>query len=150
MSEASRGGGLGEAIAHEQGLYLEWWAKQSRENARARRGKGRGRLPFPFPVHRSAHLARRFFFTVPPRFSLFSRITKPGPKLLEEQQINPKEDVLLRDVVCKFFKYGPNLAAKHFEMSELGGLDVKSYRQLIPRTEYFSQPSSRQQRENLL
>ena len=94
-SEASRGGDLGEAITRGQALHFEWRAKPA---ARERTSEERqGRRPSPFPLSSPPLGSPRstVFSLFHPALSLFSRATKPGPKLLEEMQLNPKEDVLL-------------------------------------------------------
>ena len=71
-------------------------SEASRERPRAR-GEAKEAAVALSPFQSTARLASLdgFFFLLHSALSLFSRATKPGLKLLEEMQMNPKEDVLL-------------------------------------------------------
>ena len=147
-SEASRGGGLGEAIARGQGSPFRVASEASRERTRERRGgKEGGRLPFPFPVHSSARLARRFFYCSTPLFHFF-----PALQSLVLSYWKKCRSTQRRKYYFEMLSSSSQVQSKHSDKifrNVRSGLDIRSHQQLIPR-KYFSQSSSRQQRENLL
>ena len=119
-SEASRGGGLGEAIARGQALHFEWRAKPAARERTSEERQGRRPSPFPLSSPPLGSPGSTGFSLFHPALSLFSRATKPGPKLLEEMQLNPKEGRITLRCCLQVLKFSPNLATKYFEMSELG------------------------------
>lgn len=120
---------------------------QPRENARARRGKGGGRHPFPFPIHRWAHLARRFFHCSTPLFHFFPALRSLVLSYWKKCSSTQRRTYYF-EMLSSSSQVQSKPSDKIFRNVRIG-LDVRSYQQLMPR-KYFSQPSSRQQRENLL
>ena len=89
------GGRLGGGNSSRAGSPFRVASEASRERTHER-GEAREAAVALSPFRSTARLASLDgFLLFHPALSRFSRATKPGPKLLEEMQMNSKEDVLL-------------------------------------------------------
>ena len=141
---------MGEAIARGQALHFEWRAKPAARERTSEERQGRRSSPFPLsspPLGSPRSTGFSLFHPPPPLFHFFPALRSLVLSYWKKCSSTQRRTYYF-EMLSSSSQVQSKPSDKIFRNVRIG-LDVRSYQQLMPR-KYFSQPSSRQQRENLL